>query len=489
MLHNGGVKILMVTPEMAPLARTGGLGDVLEALPSALQGRGHDVSVVMPLYRSVKENAAIKLSNTGVHMTVQVGSKRLDAEIWECTANGVQTFCVRRDEYFDRSGIYGGEGRAYEDNAERFIFFAKAALELACRISPAVEILHAHDWPAALIPVFVREQELPFQTVLTIHNLAYQGSFWGVDFGLTNLPGNYFSATGVEFHGQLNFLKGGILYADAITTVSERYARDIQTPEFGCGLENVVRENSGRLSGILNGADQRLWNPATDKFIAKKYKSSSLAGKQACREALLAELGLEKNPTKPVFAMVTRLAEQKGLDLVIPLLDRILSDDVRLVILGEGDSEYERELSVAQRKHGARFSFVKEFNDRLAHMIEAGADSTLIPSHFEPCGLSAMYSLRYGTIPIARACGGLHQIIRDFDPGVNEGNGFMFFDYSPEALWDAIGRAKKIFADRAAWKGLMVRAMQSDFSWSKSAEQYEKVYEQILRASPVAVAN
>lgn len=475
------MKILMASSEMAPLARTGGLGDVLEALPAHLEKRGHEVSVALPFYRAIRENRALDIKSTGVRMTVQVGSRRIDTEILEtCAQNGVQIFLVKRDEYFDRSEIYGTAGRAYEDNAERFIFFSKAVVELARRLNPAPDILHVHDWQTALVPAFVRDQNLPFRTVLTIHNLAYQGAFWGVDFGLTNLPGHYFSATGVEFFGQLNFMKGGLLFADAITTVSEHYAREIQTPEYGCGLDVVLREQASKLSGILNGADYDVWNPATDKFIPRKYKASALAGKKTCRTALLEQFGLDENPRGPVFAMVTRLAEQKGIDLLLPLLDRLLADDVRLLILGEGESAYEREFFIATKRHAGRFAFRKSFENKLAHLIEAGADITLIPSHFEPCGLTAMYSLKYGTIPIARASGGLHQIVTDYDPTSGGGNGFLFFDYTPAALWDAIGRAKKLHADAATWKQLMQRAMECDFSWPAAAEEYEKIYTRLV---------
>jgi len=480
------MKILMASSEMAPLARSGGLGDVLETLPAELQKRGHEVSVVLPYYRSIRETRGLKIKSTGVQMTVQVGSKRLDAEILECMApNGVQVFLVRRDEYFDRSGFYGSDGRAYEDNAERFVYFSKAVVELARRMKPAPDIIHVHDWQTALVPVFIHEYGLPFQTVLTMHNVVYQGAFWGIDFGLTNLPGSYFSEKGVEFYGNVNFLKGGILFADAVTTVSERYAREIQTPEYGAGLDQVLREQSGKLSGILNGADSTIWNPSTDKWIPKKYRPSAMGGKKTCREALLSKFNLAPNPTGPVFAMVTRLAEQKGFDILFPLLDRLLADDVRLVILGEGDPAYERELLVAQKKHRDQFAFKRDFDDSLAHLIEAGADITLIPSHFEPCGLSAMYSLKYGTIPVARACGGLFQIIQNYDPTTGEGNGFLFYDYSPEALWDAIGNAKKVFSDAQTWKTLVQRAMTSDFSWSAAAEKYEKVYGQLVESSAV----
>jgi len=474
------MRILMAASEMAPLARTGGLADVLEALPAELQRRGHEVSVILPYYRAIRENTGLKVEPTGVIMIVEVGPRRIETEIMEAQApNGVQVFFVRRDEYFDRSEIYGADGRAYEDNAERFIFFSKATAELARRVIPSPDIIHVHDWQTALIPVFVRQRQLPFKTVLTIHNIAYQGSFWGFDFGLTNLPGSYFTGSGVEFYGRLNFLKGGILHADALTTVSEHYARDIQTPEYGAGLETVVRENAGKLKGILNGADYTRWNPATDKLIPKAFTPDSLAGKKECRDTLLRTLNLDPNPRGPVFGMVTRLAEQKGFDILIPLLDRLLADDVRLVILGEGDAAYTRDLSVAAKRNPGRFAFRPAMDDSLAHLIYAGSDIMPIPSHFEPCGLSAMYALKYGAVPIARAIGGLHQILTDFDPTTATGNSLLFYDYSQEALWDSIGRSKHLFSNPPAWQPLLHQAMQSNFSWSTAASQYEKIYESL----------
>jgi starch synthase len=481
----------MASSEMAPLARTGGLGDVLEALPAALARRDHEVSVVLPLYRVIRENKSLKLRSTGVNVTVQVGSKRFDAEVMECLApNGVQVFLVRRDEYFDRSGLYGADGRAYEDNAERFVAYSKAVVELARRLMPAPDIVHAHDWQTALVPVLVRDAEIPLSTVLTIHNMSYQGVFWGVDFGLTNLPGHYFGARGLEFYGQLNLLKGGIIFADAVTTVSERYAREIQTPETGAGLDGIVRENAAKLSGILNGADYAQWDPAIDPHVAKHYTPRSLQGKKECRDALLQELHLKKQPRGPVFSMVTRLAEQKGIDLLLPLIDRLLSDDVRLVVLGEGESAYERELAVAVKKYKDKFAFIRAFDDRLAHAIVAGADITLMPSLYEPCGLAAMYSLKYGTIPVVRAAGGLHQIVQDYDPSTGAGTGFFFYEYSPEAFWDAIGRAKKFFGDKKGWSELMRRAMECEFSWDTAAAEYEELYTRLLqnRSTPKPIA-
>ena len=415
------MKILMAASEMSSLARTGGLGDVLDALPRALGALGHEVSVVLPLYRSIRDNPRLKIRDSGVQFTVQVGEKSVEAGVLETVApNGTQVFLIQREEYFDRSAIYGAEGKAYEDNAERFIFFSKAVLELARRMQPAPDVVHVHDWQTALVPVLVKEWALPFHTVLTIHNLEYQGSFWPYDFRLTNLPGSYFSAAGVEFFGNVNLLKAGILFADAVTTVSEAYLHEVQTPAGGCGLDAVIREHAAKFSGMVNGADYSIWDPAVDRLLPAKYSAGDLSGKRVCRDALLAQLGLNPAATNgtmgPVFGIVTRLAEQKGLDILLPLLDRLLSDDVRLVILGEGDPAYEAELRYHMLKHRGKLAFRQEFDVALSHLIEAGSDITLIPSRFEPCGLTAIYSLRYGTLPVARAVGGLTQIVRDVDP-------------------------------------------------------------------------
>jgi len=468
---------------MAPLARTGGLGDVLESLPAALAAHGHEVSVVVPCYRGLPERTDLNVQSTGVEISVSVGFKRLPAEILECTApNGVQIFLVRQDEFFDRTGLYGVEGHDYTDNAERFIYFSRAVVELARRAMPPPDILHVHDWQVGLIPALVKERKLPFKTVLTIHNLAYQGSFWGLDFGLTNLPGHYFSASGVEFYGNLNLLKGGIVFADAVTTVSERYAREIQTPEGGSGLDAVMREHAHKLTGILNGVDYEIWDPGKDELLPKKYTPKNLAGKQKCREELLTELGLAPKPMGPVLVMVTRLTHQKGIELLFPLLDRLLADDVRLVILGEGHAAFERELMLASRRYPERFAYRQSMDEKLAHLIYAGGDLFLMPSQFEPCGLSAMYALKYGTLPIAHATGGLYESVQDYDPTNESGQGFLFYEYTGEAFWDAIMRARGYFSDAERWKKLRLRAMACDFSWAAAVPKYEEIYNRVLSA-------
>jgi starch synthase len=479
----------MISAEGPPMLHAGALIDVMDALPHELRSRGHEVAVVLPYYREIRDNPAFKEEDTGVTVDVRVGEKTYIAEYLQShTASGVQLFFVRCDEFFDRDGVYGEHGTPYEDNAARFIFFSKAALELARRLTPTPQVLHVHDWPAALVPVYVRAHHLPFAAVLTIHHLAEQGSFWGLDFRLTNLHERFFTLRGVEFYGKLNFLKGGILFADRVTTVSERYRREIQTPEFGCGLDVVLRENAHKLSAILHGADYTRWNPNIDKLLPANYTSSEFWGKQMCRDALLNGLRLERSPRGPVFGMVTRVVGEKGFDILVPLLDRLLTDDVRLVILGEGDPAYEAALAVTTRKFPTKFAYRRTYDEKSAHVFEAGMDISLIPSRFEPAGLSAMYGLKYGSLPVARATGGIQEIIEDFDPSLDAGYGFLCYEYSTEAFWDAIKRAREIFYDQGLWSKLMRRAMAADFSWATAAERYEQVYRGIVGQTEAAAA-
>ncbi|MFN2476548.1 MAG: glycogen synthase [Chthoniobacterales bacterium] len=475
------MRILMISPEGPPLARATALVDVIEALPRELRARGHEVGIVLPYYREIRENSAVAHTDTGITVDVALGAKNYVAEfLTGRTQGGVQLFYVRCDEFFDRPGVYSDHGIAYEDNAARFIFFSKAALELARRLAPSPEILHVHDWAAALVPVLVQAQGMPFKTVLTIHHLAEQGSFWGVDFALTNLPERYFSLRGVEYFGRMNLLKGGVLFADRVTTVSERFRREMLTPEGGCGLDIVLRENAHRIGAVLNGADDRRWNPATDALLPATYDSGSLAGKQASRDLLLSEMNLAPSPRGPVFGMVTRLVSEKGFDLLMPLLDRLLGDDVRLIILGQGDPAYERALAITARKYPSKFSYRESYDERLAHLIEAGSDIALIPSTIEPSGLSAMYSLKYGTLPVARATGGIQEIIEDYDPAEDRGYGFLCYENSAEAFWDSIKRAGEVFREQSNWAALVRRAMDRDFSWQDAAVRYEQLYSELV---------
>jgi starch synthase len=477
----------MISAEGPPLSRATALVDVLEALPRELRARKHEVGIVMPFYREISENMAFELRDTGITVDVRLGARNHVAEFVEGrTGGGVQMFFIRCDEFFGRASIYGEHGVAYEDNAARFIFFCKAALEMARRMTPTPQILHVHDWAAALVPVLVAEQKLPFATLLTIHHLAEQGSFWGLDFDLTNLPERYFKPAGVEYFGRLNLLKAGIVFANKITTVSERYRREMLTPEGGCDLDIVLREHARRLAAILNGADYRRWNSETDHLLPRQFGPGNLEGKTVCRDLLLDGLELAPAPTGPVFGMVTRLVPEKGFDLLMPLLDRLLSDDVRLIILGEGDAGYETALAIAARKYPTKFAYRQTYDEALAHLIEAGMDISLIPSQIEPSGLSAMYSLKYGALPVARATGGIQEIIEDYDPSIDSGFGFLCYEKTPDAFWDSMKRARELFHDKTTWTALMERAMSHDFSWSEAAVRYEDLYTELTDARSAA---
>lgn len=479
----------MIAAEGPPLMRAGALIDVLNALPRELRARGHEVAVALPFYREIRDDPGFSEEDTGVTVDVRVGEKVYIAEYLEAhTADGVQLFLIRCDDFFDRPEIYGEHGHAYEDNAARFIFFCKAAVELARRLTPSPQILHLHDWPGALVPVFVRAHHLPFSTVLTIHHHAEQGSFWGLDFRLTNLHERFFTLHGVEFFGRMNFLKGGILFADKITAVSEHDKREMQTSAGGCGLDAVLRENAFKLTAILHGADYAHWHPQTDELLPANYDSTALAGKQICRAALLAQFQLAPAPSGPVFGMVTRVVEEKGFEILVPALDRLLFDDVRLIILGEGDPAFETALAVTARKFPGKFAYQRHYDEKLAHRIEAGMDIALIPSRFEPAGLSAMYGLKYGALPVARATGGIQEIIEDYDPVTDSGYGFLCYEHSTAAFWDAIKRAREIFRDPNVWTKLIRRAMKRDFSWATAAQRYELVYRELIGAEEEAAA-
>ena len=471
------MKILMISSEGWPLARSGALADVLGALPRELKKRGHEIALTMPYYREVRERSDLALRTLPVNIEISLGAGKHAAQILETrTPEGLQVFFIRCDEFFDRTELYEEKGEPYADNAARFIFFSKAAIELARRMTPTPDVLHAHDWTAALVPVLVRDQRLPFATVLSLHHLAEQGSFPAEDFGLTNLPAGYFKPAGLEFFGRLNLLKGGLRFADRIVVAGESYTHAIQTESLGEGLDFVLREQSARLVGILPGADIQRWNPMTDPFLPVRYGTGSLEVKAASRNALLADLRLAPTPHGPVFGMVTRLAGEKGFDILLPILDRLLSDDVRLIILGQGDPAYETALNIAARKFPNRLAYRREYDEALAHLIEGGSDIALIPSRVEPGGFSAMHSLRYGVLPVARGSRGIEQIIADYDPATDSGFGFLFYEYGSEPFWDAIKRAREVFSDRTEWERLTKRAVGRDFSWGQAAERYEELY-------------
>lgn len=486
------LRILFVASEVGPFARTGGLGDVMGALPKALAALGHDVRVVMPLYQQVRDGA-FPLSSLLPDLQVPDTTGNRTAHVWqsvlpapEHTASAVPVYFIEQNEYFARPGLYGDDNGDYPDNAARFTFFCRAALLLTLRLEWFPHVFHCHDWQSALIPAYLRvfpwldERLSTAATVYTIHNMAYQGTFPAWTFPVTGLPSSLFQPAGVEFLGYVNFMKAGLLFADALTTVSPTYAEEICTPEFGSGLDGVLRTRREALTGILNGADYSVWSPEQDSLIPTPYDVTDLAGKAVCKRALLKACHLPEAVDTPLIGMISRLVDQKGFDLVVAALDRLLALDVRLVVLGAGAQPYEEFLTTLSTRHPQKFAVRLGFDNTLAHQIEAGSDCFLMPSRYEPCGLNQIYSLRYGTIPIVRSTGGLKDTILPFNAATGEGTGFVFQSASGDALVTTVTEALSVFADQSIWRRLMRNAMTQDFSWRRSAEQYIEVYERLV---------
>ncbi|MDR2463428.1 MAG: glycogen synthase GlgA [Verrucomicrobiales bacterium] len=460
------MNILFAASELTPYAKTGGLGDVLAGLPAALRARGHGVAVALPLYRRLR--ASLKeLQRTPLTLSVELGRRSLSARVWQgVSREGVTVFAIERDEFFDRENLYGVNGEDYFDNAPRFIFYCHAVMELAGMLNPRPEVLHVNDWQAALIPLLVKEARLPFKTVLTIHNLAYQGVFPAAEFALTGLAGFYFKPHALEYYGRMNLLKGGILFADAVTTVSPGYAREILTEQYGCGVNGALKQSV--LTGILNGIDTDLWNPATDPWLVANYDARRVtAGKRKNKEALLREFGLAEGP---LLGLISRLTEQKGIELILAALPELLSRGVGLVALGSGDAQYEEALRKLAKQYPRQVAARIGFDEQLAHRIEAGADIFLMPSRFEPCGLNQFYSMRYGTVPVVRKVGGLGDSVE------HGRTGFTFSGHNPESFLEATVSALELFGDRKRWKEMQMAGMRQDFSWERRVPEYERVY-------------
>lgn len=485
---NKKLNIVQVSPEAAPFAKTGGLADVVGALPLAEAELGHQVMVVMPLHRQVRKGRR-KLTDLNLELSINLGPTRLKAVVYQGTlGRKVPTYFIGIDDYFDRAELYGTPQGDYPDNAERFSFFCWATLELLSSLKMTPDVIHCHDWQSGLVPVY---QKLYFRhlssvaTLLTVHNLAYQGVFPAEKLPATGLPWDLFHPGGVEFYGKISFLKAGLIFADLVNTVSEGYSREIQTAEYGCGLEGVLAERRDRLFGILNGVDYKDWNPATDKFLAANYTPENLAGKARCKQDLLKEFGLTGLEKKPLLGMISRLAEQKGFDLLEEAAPELLSLDLGLVILGTGDEKYQNLLKELAKAYPGKLGVKIAFDNKLAHKIEAGADIFLMPSRYEPCGLNQIYSLRYGTIPLVRATGGLDDSIEEFDPATGQGTGLKFANYDARELLQKVKEALEVYLSKpAAWKRLMTNAMACDFSWERSAQRYVELY---MKALPLKV--
>jgi starch synthase len=480
------LRILMVASEVVPFAKTGGLADVVGSLPVALSELGCEVAVVMPLYRQAAGDMAA--TQIGEDLPVALGSRIIPAEIWRGKlGEGIDVFFIGRDEFFDRTYLYGTPRGDYCDNAHRFAYFCRAVMALGPAVRYQPDLVHCHDWQSGLVPAYLSllhaRDRFWAQTasMFTIHNIGYQGQFAADVFAVTGLPGHFFAMEGMEFWGGVNYMKAGIVCADVITTVSPRYSEEIQDAPAGHGLEGVLRAYAHKLHGIINGADYREWSPETDNLIAANYSAKNLGGKKKCKRDLLAAVGLPARLMgRPLLGVVSRLADQKGLDLIAAVVDQVAAADLGLVILGTGDEKYHQVLSQFASRYPGHISVHLGFNNRLAHQIEAGADMFLMPSRYEPCGLNQLYSLRYGTAPIVRATGGLYDTVKPFDPERGEGVGFCFTRYEPDAFWDAIQRAVAVFARPARWRRLMSNAMAMDFSWKSSARQYLALYEEVV---------
>jgi len=476
------MRILYVGSEAVPFAKTGGLADVVGSLPKSVKELGHEPVVMIPRYQGIKVKEPPAVSS----LTIPLGGVWRFCSVAESDEPmEVRFFFLDYPAYFDRENLYQASNQDYPDNPERFAFLSLAALEFAKRAPSPPDIIHCHDWQSSLVPVYLKTlyRDDPFfrktKTLLTIHNLAFQGIFSRSVLSRVSLPEELFNPDQMEFYGNLNFLKGGILFADKLSTVSLKYSQEILTPEFGCGLEGVLLKRAGDLTGILNGVDYSEWSPTSDRWLSKTYSAENLAGKKACKADLLKEFQLQYSLERPLIGIVSRLADQKGFDLLYEIADAIVAEGASLVVLGTGEEKYCRFFLELQEKYPLYVSAKITYDERLAHMIEGGADIFLMPSRFEPCGLNQIYSLRYGTIPIVRATGGLDDTIKD-DSEAGEVNGFKFSAYSPGELLATIRRALQVYQNRERWEALMRSGMGQDFSWRRSAEQYLDLYQSLM---------
>ncbi|MCX5871938.1 MAG: glycogen synthase GlgA [Deltaproteobacteria bacterium] len=481
------MRVLMVTPEVTPFAQTGGLGEVLSALPVELASLGVEIDVLMPKYRGINtEN--FDINKLDITLEVTLNAKNITAGIWQFVGkNGTRYLFLECDDYYDREYLYGTPEGDYEDNAERFVFLTRAALELALYQGKPYDVFHSHDWQAALTAVYIRTLyagESLFRdssTVMTIHNLGYQGIFWHLDMPLVGVGWEFFTPKHMEFHGKLNFLKSGTVFADEVSTVSPGYRSEILTPEFGFGLEGILQEKGDHLTGILNGVDYSIWNPQTDPYVASTYSPENIQGKPICKAELQELANLPLDPGPPLIAMVSRLSSQKGVDIFAEAFDAFMRNDVQVVVLGTGEARYQAIFTELAEKYPNRVGAFLRYDYGLAHKIFAGADILLVPSRYEPCGLNQLYALKYGAVPVVTATGGLTDTVDECDVDADVGTGFKFFPPNPLELEKAVSKAIRIYKDRPdAWKRLMKRGMNKDFSWNRSAREYLLLYERAI---------
>lgn len=483
------MKLLLAGSEVHPYSKTGGLADMVGALAKALARDGHDVSLVTPLYAGIREKFP-DLAPVDMKLDLPMGAHNVQGKVWSLSPVGNLTiyFVDQPGFYFRHSPYLQPDGISYPDNDERFIFFSKAVVHLARHfVNP--ELVHVHDWQVGFVPLMMRQEALtggwadPPPTCLTIHNLAYQGTFPAWRYIFTNLPWDYFNVDGAEFYGQMNCLKAGIAFADLVTTVSPRYAREITTPEYGCGLDGLLRKRQDSLIGILNGVDYEEWNTTHNPSLTHAYSFEDLSAKRENKLSLQKELGLPVNERIPLFGSVSRLAQQKGVDILLGALEEMLSADMQFVVLGSGEPTFENAYKDLARRYPTKVSAQIGFNQGMSHRIEAGCDFFLMPSRFEPCGLNQMYSLHYGTVPVVRKTGGLDDSVRDISDGVNDADGIKFAEYSSSALAKGIRKALALYAEPKLLEHYRVNGMTVDFSWEKTAKEYERAYQSLLEST------
>jgi starch synthase len=481
-----GLRILMIASEAQPFSKTGGLADVATALPKALAALGHDVTVITPRYRGVTDGPV------AAAVSIEMAAHHFSARLMHAPFDGARILLLDCPELYDRPGIYYDATGDFADNAVRYAFLSAAALDWAAQQEVPFDIVHAHDWQAGLAPVYWHARTLApahprTRSVFTIHNLAYQGVFDKTWVPRLGLNWQDFTMNGFEFFDRLSFMKAGINFADAITTVSPTYAEEIQRPEYGYGLDGVIRDRGKAVVGILNGIDHDEWNPAADPFLPAPFDIDHLEGKAAAKRALLETFGFTITDAllaRPVIGMVSRMVDQKGLDLIAAVASDLVSLNATFVIVGTGEPKYQDMWTSLSRSHPDRVRVFIGFDERRAHLVEGGADMFLMPSRFEPCGLNQMYSLRYGTVPIVRAAGGLVDTVRPYNRRNGQGNGFMFADYEPAALLQALNGALSTYPNKKVWTRLQKNGMKADFSWGRSAAEYVKMYKRLALPQP-----
>ena len=479
------MNIVYLSPEVWPFGRVGGLAEVSHDLPLALGARGHQVSVITILGRPLPQYED-QFETLDLALEVPVAWRRHQAEVRALEiAPGVKVFLLRNDALFDRDGLYGNAFGQYEDNAERFIFYSRACLELAQALGRPVDLVHCNDWTTGLVPAYLKtlhagqENLKNAASLMTIHNLANQGSYWHYDMPLTGLGWELFTPEGIEFYGKINFLKAALIYADLVSTVSPSYAREIRTSEMGEGLQEVLNARKQTLAAVINGVDYRAWDPSTDSHLAARYTAEDLSGKEECRRDLRRIFGLPPDQKRPLLAVVGRLQRRKGLDLILEGLESLVNLGLDLIIAGYGGDHYHTQLKNAAYQNPQHVGVIIANEMHLDHKVLAGADMLLMPSSFEPCGLHQMHAMRYGTIPVVRATGGLQDTVKEHTPE-NPGVGFLFGPHTTKAMLEAVGRALGFYADRAQWEAIMRRAMALDFSWERAAGEYEQLYQRAM---------